>query len=1391
MGGILRKTQHRAALALGVFVLFQQSFADIDPTDVFEENRIAEQIIGPIAATSGNIVLAAGSGILIDGSGQLIIDAGSLFSADALRNIGSNLLIVDQAGSTLQIGDEINLGRGSGSDGTLTLTNGALLNIGGGTEAGFIGSGLTLGQEAGVGSATINNSTLIIDRNLGDPEARLTVGRGGSGSLQIENGSTVTIQDASGDLGIGDGVTVAEARAGLAATGLVNVDGVGTTLTIDSADVGALIVAVSANGIDTADGTVNVTNGGVIDITGTGGNSGINVARGGNTTGLIRVSGPGSTINVLGPAGVIGVAVDFGGEIGDGDGTFQVTDQGVVNVNGLTPGNGFFSVGQGTGNGLLEVNTGGVINADGPFQISVASVNNNSQTGTVNIASGGIINTQLVRVDNRGSISIDGAGSQLNIGDELELGVSGGGNTSLSITNAAELTIGGGIESANVGSGLKVGGGPGSATALIDNSTVVIDRNQNNGEARLTVGRAGDGNLTIQNGATVTVQDASSQIGSRGDGITIGEALPGLPANGQLTVQGAGSILTVDTAGTGYLAAGISANGVDSAIGIINILDGAVVNITGTGANSGINLARGGNSQGTLNLDGAGSTLNIQGVQGVLVIGLDFFGEIGDGDGLLRVTDQAEINISGLTPGQGFLQVGLGTGNGVVEINTGAAVNVDGFVLISDESANNNTQTGIVTVNDTGVLNAIAIGIGDRGVLQGTGTINAERLSIFSGGTVNLDSLDVFSSVRVAGGLYNSGANFDLGVGADQILEISSAGQFNAVGDSQLGTPTTTSSLTLSDAGSLFSITGSATVNTDIAANSGAAFLAPNGINVGSRGVLSGDGGRFIANTININSGGILSPGNSPGILNITGNLALNGGDLLIEIAGNQPGQFDVLNVDGDVALNAGTVNVSVLNGFNTAGQSFDVLTATGSYIQDPSVDFVSLGAGPDFEFNTRNQAGVTIGSVNFLAFDIGGITSLSTNQQSLALHLDTLCPQVESLANPTVGQLDLDLRCGGIRNGANSEAQVRTALDAITPDEIFGTFNRLLNFTTIQHGNLSRRLNGLRSGATRIDLRNFNVETEDVSISGEELQEAVEELLGDSLDRWGFFSDGRINFGDRDDTNTLPGFDFETISLTFGTDYRFRENLVFGAALGYNQVNANFDAGGGVDVDSLSLSLIGTYFRGSSFYVDALASYGWSNVDTAREIRYQDTSGAINRKASGSTDSNQSTAGLGTGFDFSKGRWVFGPHLGVNYSDIMIDAYNEEGALGLNLALPETGVRSVTANAGLHVSITTTPKWGVLVPYARLDYVREFKDNAETAKVRFANDPLSMGAAATSPFRVRSENPDNDYFVWSIGMHAQFIRGFAAFADYRGIAGLEDMTLGEVTFGMRYETKF
>jgi ELWxxDGT repeat protein len=99
-----------------------------------------------------------------------------------------------------------------------------------------------------------------------------------------------------------------------------------------------------------------------------------------------------------------------------------------------------------------------------------------------------------------------------------------------------------------------------------------------------------------------------------------------------------------------------------------------------------------------------------------------------------------------------------------------------------------------------------------------------------------------------------------------------------------------------------------------------------------NKGTIKGTG--TLANTSFTNAG-IVAPGNSPGILNITGAF-INQGTLQIELGGLTVGtQYDRLAVSGAFTA-GGTLAISKVNGFGfAAGQSFTIVTAasvTGTF---------------------------------------------------------------------------------------------------------------------------------------------------------------------------------------------------------------------------------------------------------------------------------------------------------------------------------------------------------------------------------------------------------------------------------------------------------------------------
>ncbi len=130
---------------------------------------------------------------------------------------------------------------------------------------------------------------------------------------------------------------------------------------------------------------------------------------------------------------------------------------------------------------------------------------------------------------------------------------------------------------------------------------------------------------------------------------------------------------------------------------------------------------------------------------------------------------------------------------------------------------------------------------------------------------------------------------------------------------------------------------------------------APSGLVINSGDTLSGNGA-ITGNLLNL---GTLSPGNSPGIVNITGDTVLDpSGSLLVEIGGLTPGPgspnindgYDQVNVSGAATL-GGTLQISLLDGYlPQVGDSFTIMTygsATGAF---NSVNGLVIGDGLVFK---------------------------------------------------------------------------------------------------------------------------------------------------------------------------------------------------------------------------------------------------------------------------------------------------------------------------------------------------------------------------------------------------------------------------------------------------------
>ncbi len=522
------------------------------------------------------------------------------------------------------------------------------------------------------------------------------------------------------------------------------------------------------------------------------------------------------------------------------------------------------------------------------------------------------------------------------------------------------------------------------------------------------------------------------------------------------------------------------------------------------------------------------------------------------------------------------------------------------------------------------------------------------------------------------------------------------------------------------------------------------------------------------------------------------------------------------LDAGGDVSL-ATTAGATVSATFAVTGTppitlaaslgtlSPSVLTAPGnvtySYVVPPST---AAGATLNDTVTVTDQNGnVATKRVSLqvnapAARNLTDIASLTPNQLALATWFDDFCPRIAAAGAATADQQDLSGICANLRNPATTDGQVVGALDAINPEPLLSAAATVLRLSAQQHGNLEERINSLRSGATGIDLAGLNLNIDGKEVAGAAVQSLLDALTGgaasaDDFGRWGLFVNGRVNFGERDQTQNQTGFDFDTIGITSGVDYRLKDNFVLGVAVGYSRINADFDHSiGHLDIESWNASLFGTYFSADKFYLDASLNYGDNGYDSARHVVYTDIGGTVDRTAKSDSNGMETSGGIATGYDFGYGAWTFGPHVGSYYYDVDVSEFREKGAGGLNMIVGDQNAQSLTLNAGGHVSYAITPSWGVLVPHLRVDYVHEFEDSRELISVQVAADPFKSDPLDPTPSIVlQTDRPDPDYIVWSAGVSVQLANGISGFANYQSTTGYSDLTLTEVTFGLRWERSF
>lgn len=375
------------------------------------------------------------------------------------------------------------------------------------------------------------------------------------------------------------------------------------------------------------------------------------------------------------------------------------------------------------------------------------------------------------------------------------------------------------------------------------------------------------------------------------------------------------------------------------------------------------------------------------------------------------------------------------------------------------------------------------------------------------------------------------------------------------------------------------------------------------------------------------------------------------------------------------------------------------------------------------------------------------------------------------------------------------TEDQLAASLQQIATEEFAATESMATEISSSRMDPVVSRLVELRSGVKGFSVTGLLPEADaEALLAGSRTgsNAALGGAAGDELgSRLGGFLNASYGTGDRDDTERVNGFDFDSYNISAGLDYRIGDDFVVGGAINYYKVESDFDqtptvSGGNIDADGWGGSVYGTWYK-DNFYVDAVAGYASSDYDSKRKISIPSNNpmvASITETATAKPESDDYTLGIGAGYSFNHDALTWGPYFRATYINVDVDDYREKGAeqSGLNLAVKGQEWESMTTVLGGQINYAMNRDFGVLVPHARLGWTHQFENDATEMTAVYIDDPRN------NILRARTDEPDEDYAELGIGMSAVFQGGMQAFFNYDTLLGLDDLTTHLFTVGIRME---
>lgn len=522
----------------------------------------------------------------------------------------------------------------------------------------------------------------------------------------------------------------------------------------------------------------------------------------------------------------------------------------------------------------------------------------------------------------------------------------------------------------------------------------------------------------------------------------------------------------------------------------------------------------------------------------------------------------------------------------------------------------------------------------------------------------------------------------------------------------------------------------------------------------------------------------------------------------------SQPSAPLVVRLTGPQGEPLGGEDVSWGASPSTVGGSpvtfFEPRTITGENGETQNIVTMTLPVPHTVTARVTTAQGTTI-SVQFTLINkLANNTSLTPNELQVAAAVDNACPTLAGLDRTlTAAESDLLTRCSAMISTADS-ARLKTAYREVGREEAAVTARNSTETAVGQRDNIESRLSALRSGGIggAGSLHGLTLSYNGTSLPVEPLIRGLRQPealayppAGDAGElggrRIGIFVNGNLSFGDRESRpgDNEIGYDFDSQSVTAGVDFGLSDKTFLGVALGYSGSDSDFaNDAGKLEVQGTSFSLYGSHNFTDSFFLDAIVTYGRNDYDSATRVRYElSPIEVIDQVAQGDTQGDLLSFSLSLGYDVVRGGLVWQTYGQATFTDLAIDAYDEqliEGlpGFGLGLHVDQRDIESRTAVLGQSFSYAVSTGWGVFIPQFRLEWEHQFEDDARQIMTYLLNDPNRQ------PIAVTTDPLDADHYNVGAGFSAVFKRGLQIFLYYERAFDLTQVDYSSIDFGVRFE---